>query len=367
MKHDLLSRLRGRPSEKILSKESLNHRELIETVSGLDAYANTQEAFFRAYRALGIDLIKRVPIQNAPRPTPPGRTRDHPTKPYQYAHLGVYDTAMRYAYPCATVEDVWKLDVESLAYEDLLDPMPHPYRPDDARARVEAIGEIGLYYPVMYYTVFMWAVEVLGWEIFLLAAAWEPQRFHDHFLAPCAEKTLRMITEVARATDDPFLFLHDDLADARGPVFRPEWYDEFIYPHYRRIFARADELGKKVVFAADGNLTHFLPTLVDLGTVGLFYESPATPLGAVLEHFGRAKRFFIGGIETVKLTFGEPDDVRRMVFELAEACGDRPGFVMSSSGGLHDGIPMPNLEAYFDARAEIGVNGSNWRTACRAG
>ena len=246
MKQDIISRLQGFPTGKIPSKESLNHRQLIEQVSGLNVYENTKEAFFRAYQALGIDLIKRVPLENAPSPTPPNQIRKHPTKPYHYAHLGVYDTIMRHTYPCTDVEDVWSVDVKSIKYEDLLNPMPHPYYPDDVHQRVQAIGDIGLYYPVIYCTVFMWAVEVLGWEIFMLAAALQPQRFHDHFLAPCAEKTLNLITEVAQASDDPFIFIHDDLADSNGPIFQPDWYKNFIYPHYQRICSKAEELGKTV-------------------------------------------------------------------------------------------------------------------------
>ena len=34
-------------------------------------------------------------------------------------------------------------------------------------------------------------------------------------------------------------------------------------------------------------------------------------------------------------------------------------------GGLHDDIPLANLEAYFDARAEVGVTPTDWRTRCR--
>ncbi len=361
MQSDVWSWATGKQPGKLISKETLNHPRLIELVSGLNAYKHTPQAYRHAYQALGIDLINRVPLENAPLPTPPGEIRRHPLRPYDYAHLGVYDTVMRHTYACSCVEEVWELDVSALAYEDLLTPSPHPCQAADAATRQAFLGEVGLYYPMLYTTLFMWPVEVLGWEIFLLAAALEPSRFHDHFLVPCTEKSRRLVAELARC-DSPFVFVHDDLASASGPVFRPSWYDDFIFPHYPEIFAPAKQAGKKIILVADGNLTRFLPKLICSGVDGIMFESPATPLEAVIEHFGNPGQYFIGGISTTLLTFGSPDEVRRSVFRVAKQAGDLPGFAIASGGGLHGSIPIENLEAYFDARAEIGATPRYWRT-----
>ncbi len=365
MRNDVLAWAAGRPTTKLVTKETLNHAGLIELVSGLDVYRHTAEAYRRAYEALGIDIINRVPLENAPAPTPAGETRPHPTRPYRYAALGVYDTVMRHTYECADPEDVWALDVAGLRYDDLLTPVPHPYHADDIRARGAAIGEVGLYYPMLYTTLFMWAVETLGWEVFMVAAASEPERFHEHFLLPCVAKSQAIVAEMAHASDSPFVFVHDDLATAAGPVFRPAWYDRYIFPHYGEIWAEAKRLGKRVIFVADGDMTAFLGRLVEEGVDGLMFEAPATPLAAVIEHFGARGRFFIGGISTHTLTFGTPDEIRRMVYALCERAAVYPGFAMASGGGLHSNIPLANLEAYFDARAAVGATPPDWRTRGR--
>lgn len=365
MRGDVLEWANGKSTDKLVTKETLNHRELIELVSGLDVYQHTAEAYRRAYQALGIDIINRVPLENAPMPTPAGETRPHPSKPYNYAPLGVYDTVMRHTYPCATPEEVWDLDMSAVCYEDLLTPVPHPCTTADIQAREAFLGEVGLYYPMLYTTLFMWAVEVLGWNTFMIAAALEPERFHDHFLVPCIHKSAAIVAEMAQASDSPFVFVHDDLADARGPVFRPSWYEQTILPHYPQIFAEAKRLGKKVIYVADGNMTAFLPQLVEAGVDGLMFETPATPLEAVIEHFGQERRFFIGGIATQTLTFGTPDEIRRMVLDLVEQAGAYPGFAMASGGGLHGSVPLENLIAYLDARAAIGVTPVDWRMCCR--
>jgi hypothetical protein len=362
MKNDVLAWAQGANPTKMISKETLNHPGLVAMVSGLDVYRQTREAYLRAYRALGIDLVNRVPIDNAPLPTPPGEMRHHPTGPYRFGHLGVFDTAMRHTYPCREPDDVWNFDVTAVHYEDLVVPVPHGSAAEDLRLREAALGDVGTYYPLYYTTLFMWGVEVLGWEVFMTAAATEPQRFHDHFLAPCVEKSKTIVRQIAAASQCPFVFLHDDLASAAGPVFRPEWYDEYIFPHYPAIFAEAKQRGKRVIVVADGNMSAFLERLAAAGADGIMFENPATPLEAVIEHFGQPGRFLIGGIETARLTAGTPQEVRRMVLDLAKMVEGCAGFAISSCGGLHGNIPLENLEAYFDARAEVGATPADWRT-----
>lgn len=361
MKRDAENWAKGSRGAKLVSKETLNHRGLIERVSGLDVYQQTPEAYRRAYEALGIDIVNRVPLTNAPAPTPPGETLPVPGRPYERGSLGVYDTVMRNAYLCPTPEDIWSLDMADLSYQDLLVPVPHPCAADDIRGREMALGDVGLYYPMLYTTLFMWPVELLGWEVFMLAAAMEPERFHEHFLLPCVARSTAIVTAMAEASDSPFVFVHDDLADARGPVFRPQWYDDCILPHYPEIWGRAKELGKKIIFVADGNMEAFLPQLLDAGVDGLMFENPATSLDAVIAHFGQPGRFMIGGIDTAKLSTGSPESVQAMVRAVHEKTRDCPGFAIASCGGLHDGIPLANLEAYFDARAEIGATPPDWR------
>jgi len=363
MKADLLAWASGAPTSKLVSKETLNHPALIERVSGLDVYRHTPEAYRRAYQALGIDLVNRVPLENAPAPTPTGETRPHPHLPYDYAHLGVYDTVLRRVFACRTPEQVWEQDFSTLRYEDLLTPAPHPCQAADAAARQAFLGETGLYYPMLYTTLFMWAVEVLGWEVFMLAAALEAERFHDHFLLPCVQLSSQIVAGLAQG-ESPFVFVHDDLASATGPMFRPDWYDANIFPHYPEILHPAKQAGKKVILVADGNMTRFLPRLVQAGFDGLMFESPATPLEAVIEHFGGPGQYFIGGISTPGLTFGTPAEARQQVFHAVKQSDGRPGFALASGGGLHGNLPLENLEAYFDGRAEVGATSADWRTCC---
>lgn len=362
MKQDVLNWYEGKSSGKMISKETLNHPGLIEAVSGLNVYTHTREACLRAYEALGIDIINRVPVENAPLPTPPGVVREHPYLPYNYSNLGVYDTVLCNKYLVDKYEDVYKLSPDDFNYSDLVVPVPHSCEPEDILLRQQALGNIGLYYPMLYSTLFMWGVEFLGYEHFSLASIVDPKKFHDSFLIPAAKKAKEIVGQIVDSSESPVVFLHDDLASATGPIFPPEWYDEYIFPHYTDIFRPAKEKGKKIFMVADGNMGDFLEKLVEHGVDGLMFENPATNIDKVIDVFSDPGKFLIGGIDTYKLTFGTPEEVKKMVYSLAKKVRDISGFAISSCGGLHGNIPLENLDAYFDARVEIEATPEGWRT-----
>lgn len=264
------------------------------------------------------------------------------------------------------MKQVYEPQPENFNYSDLLVPVPHSCDPEDIILRQQVLGDTGLYYPMLYTTLFMWGVEFLGYEIFSLASIAEADRFHEKFILPAVQKSKMLVEKIVSASESPFVFLHDDLASASGPVFPPEWYNEYIFPHYSDIFLPAKEKGKKIILVADGNMDSFLEKLTEEGVDGLMFENPATHIDKVVNYFSDEGKFLIGGMDTSTLTFGTPEEIKKMVLSLAEKMRDIPGFAISSCGGLHGNIPMENLEAYFDARAEIGATNKGWRTNKRA-
>ena len=63
MRADALAWAGGQTAKKRASKETLNHRALIERVSGLDVYAHTAEAFHRAY-ANAVPILSQAVIES---------------------------------------------------------------------------------------------------------------------------------------------------------------------------------------------------------------------------------------------------------------------------------------------------------------
>jgi hypothetical protein len=341
------------------SKETLNHPGIIRLASGRDPFTDTAEAYRSAYRRLGIDLVNRVPEVNAPAPLEPGELREVDAD-HREAYLGVYNTCFRSRFPFRSVEEFWAAEPPDPEYEQLVTPVPHRLEQAVIGRKMRLLGEIGLYYYMLYTTLFMWAVEVLGWEVFLLAAWMDPEGFDQKFFQVVLPKTRRLLDELS-SVDAPFVFCHDDLADARGPVFPPGWYERYIFPRYLELWKSVKERGRKVIFVADGNMEPLLDDLKAAGADGVMLENPATDFDAVLERFH--DRIVIGGVETGVLAHGTPGQIRAHVLEVHERTKGLPGFVLSTPGGIHGQIPLANLEAYFDARVTTGHTPEDWR--CR--
>jgi len=358
MKQDVLQAyLQKTMPPKRPSKETLNHAGLIFLASGIDPYQNTQAAYMGAYKSLGIDVLNRVPSShNVRRIVGPGESAPAPNG-YTRAYLGLYDTFFRHTYPIASVDDFFETEHFDFDYSSFITPVPHRLDADLIRQKELIAGDIGCYYYQYYLTLFMWAVEYLGWETFMIAAMEDPEFFDEHFLQKAFETTMRDIEPLLSA-DVPFVWLHDDLASAQGPMFHPDWYEKYIFPRYEELFDKVHKADKLVIHVADGNMGCFLQRLYDLGADGVMVENPATDFNLAADIF--SDRILISGMETVKLSIGSVDEIYDHVKYLAQRTADMPGFTITSPGGLHNNIPLENLIAYFDARVEFGFTPPGW-------
>ena len=363
MKEDVLAIFNGQRTDKGPSKETLNHPGLIAMASGLDPYKDTKEAYLRAYEHLGIDIVNRVPDRNAPVPLKEGESRDLGNG-YVQTSLGMYDTVSRNKFPFSSVDDFLTAKQEEIdpSYEALITPVPHKCTAEDITLREKTLGDRGVYYYMLYTTLFMWGVEYLGWETYMMASALDELFLKEQFLDKVLPLSLELTKIQCRSTC-PFVFHHDDLADARGPVFDPSFYDKYIFPSYQTLWAPVKDAGKKLIYVADGNMEPFLDQLKEAGVDGVMLENPATDFDSILDAFNDG--IIIGGVDTQVLTFQTPDVIKKHVRELHEKVKGIPGFVISTPGGLHGNIPLENLEAYFDIRAELGYTPENWKWVSR--
>ena len=359
MKSDVIKAyINNEMPEKRPSRETLNHAALIYLASGIDPYQNTQKAYLEAYKSLGIDVLSRIPSEkNAIRFLKPGETKDAGNG-YIRSYLGLYDTFSKQNYPFANEDEFFSCEKFDLDYNKMKNPTPHHLDVDLINRKVDIAGDIGCYYYRYYNMLFMWAVEYLGWEVFMVAATLDAEEFDRRFMQKAFETSLHDIKTLLQANQE-FIVLHDDLASKDGLIFKPEWYGQYILSRYPDLIKPAKDCGKKVILVADGNMEYFLPHLYNMGIDGVALENPATNFDLILEIFG--DKIIIGGMETVPLTMGTPEEVKNMVYKITKKTRDMPGFTISSPGGLHNNIPIENLIAYFDARVECGFTERGWQ------
>jgi hypothetical protein len=69
---------------------------------------------------------------------------------------------------------------------------------------------------------------------------------------------------------DTGLWIYDDMAYNRGPMFSPRTFEEVLLPAYRRMIAAYKQAGARYVFLhSDGNILPLLDMLVEAGIDGL--------------------------------------------------------------------------------------------------
>jgi hypothetical protein len=380
MKRDVLNALSGMFTERIPSKETLNHPEFIEYITGINPFDNTPLSFKIAWEKAGIDIHVPLPKENALPPTLTGTTWQEEN--LKFASIGVYPTSTVTEY-CPEIDKslpdwIFNHDVNQDSFLNENDPVEIPETVLHASFRragglqgeghlgtVDQLrqlvidfnlnfGEKAVMYHLYYTTLFMFPVVKFGWESFLTGALMYPDIFDKKLWEPWSVIS-RKYSEVAATLDTEVVFFHDDLVSASGPYFDNSFYEKYIFSRYNYILEPVVRAGKKIVFVCDGNLDIFLDRLLLFPFDGLMFENPATPFRRVLDTWGKAGRGFIGGISTVLLTTGTPQLVRDHTREVIKAGKKYPGFIISSCGGLHGNIPMENMLTYFKTRNELGI------------
>jgi hypothetical protein len=380
MKKDVLNALSGIYPNTIPSKETLNHPGIIHHVTGIDPFEDTPKAFEIAWEKLGIDIHVAKPRANAKRPTKGVDTWKDGN--LRFSPLGIYPTSAWIEYcphiPKTDIEWPFQYDAtkDGFLSEDKVGTIPDmemhaTFRPEGGLAgegnqgTIRQLREVtsdfnryfgnkAVQYHIYYTTLFMWPIVKFGWEPFVMAATYNPEKFNEQLWKPWSEAS-RKYCEIAATLDSEVIFMHDDIVSGTGPIFPPEFYEEYIFSRYNYILDPLVKAGKKIVYVCDGNLDYFLERLLDFPFDALQFENPATPFERILETWGKAGKGFIGGISTELLTNGTPEDVKKHTRKVIEAGRIYPGFIISSCGGLHGDIPLQNIIAYFETRNEMGI------------
>ena len=350
MRQDVLDAIALKMPRKVPCKEAMNNRELFLHGSGIDPETDIVTAFVKTAEVYGVDFLGGVPEQEGITRIRPGQTQQWGRQTVTAAPLGVFPTLSVSGYGFHTVEEVYGYEPETD------DPVTAESTYLNYKAFYERsaalLGEIAVPYYLYYTVLFMWSVQTFGWELFMEAAMADPEAF-DGLLEKFSRQTERHLEGWSRL-GLPFIMVHDDIAMSTGPVFHPDWYDKYVFPRYRRMFAPLREKGVKVIFTSDGNIDRFIDPLCDCGVDGFMIETPATDFDNILRKCGKDK-VIIGGIDTCKLTFGTPDEVYSHTEKIMKKGREYPGFFVSSPGGLHGNISWPNMEAYFAAKTRYGV------------
>lgn len=236
-------------------------------------------------------------------------------------------------------------------------PDPDLYDYQGAAQWVHAAGSQYALRGPYWMPLFCRVCDLCGMEQAMVLMLTEPALFEallDQIAARVTEVCCRFMD--ACGDDLAILCLGDDFATQRGLMISPDHWRRFLKPHYARLFAEAHQRGKPVWFHSCGDVTPVLGDLIEIGVdVWETVQLHALPLTAadLKREFGRDLTFF-GGINTQRLPFIGPAEVREEVLRCVEVLGNGGGYICGPDHHIKPDVPPENAVALFDAATGLG-------------
>ncbi len=192
---------------------------------------------------------------------------------------------------------------------------------------------------------------MFGTEEIIMTAIDEPDWLH-HVLNTLLEKKLRVIELAGKNEMD---LIETGGGAGSSTVISPTIHKEFCLPYDQKQHAALHRQGTKAVYHLCGGFMPLLDLVVENGADGLETMTPPIMGGDCImsectKRIGD-RMFFIGGFDqNAGFEKGNPELVKRMVFDLHKDCPDG-GYIVSPSDHFFYGDPK-NLQAFVDTAKE---------------
>jgi uroporphyrinogen decarboxylase len=195
-----------------------------------------------------------------------------------------------------------------------------------------------------YKTIVSGAIDALGWENLLTAAA--DQDAFERVLDSIFRLSLNRYKAWAKTTA-PIFISHDDMVWSEGAFMDPAFYRRVIFPRFAELWRPLKDAGKKVLFCSDGDWTAFLDDIAEAGADGFIFE-PMVSLDAVVQRFGKTHFIAASKVDCRTLTFGTKDEIQAEIDATLELAFDCPGYMFAVGNHIPANVPIDNALFYFD-------------------
>ena len=152
------------------------------------------------------------------------------------------------------------------------------------------------------------------------------------------------------------IWVSEDLGDSTRCFFKLAHYRKHMLPPFAELVEYVAGLGVPALLHSCGHITDYLDDLVQtpISAVHPLQRTAGMDLGAVKEKYGR-RVCLIGNIDSSRtLPYGTPADVAAEVRAAIDTAAPGGGYILASDHSLHDGIPVENVRAMFQAGATYG-------------
>jgi hypothetical protein len=251
--------------------------------------------------------------------------------------------------PYKEPEDVLKFDPwESLGVQDqnYLRRRFEMHYHENCTSHPDGVNMTGIYV-----TLVSGLIGLFGWDMLLLAAGVDSRKFGQ--MTNRYASWIQQYFDALAEADVPVVMIHDDMVWTSGAIFRPTWYQEFVFPNYKKFLAPLRDSGKKIMFTSDGNFTRFIDDIAGAGVHGFVFE-PMTSLEYIVEKYGKT-HVIIGNADTRILLSGTKDEIRAEVERCMTLGRDCPGFFMAVGNHIPPNTPVENALYYNQVYEEFAI------------
>lgn len=194
----------------------------------------------------------------------------------------------------------------------------------------------------IYTTCMSGVIEILGWDVLLMAAGINPKEFGE-FMNRYAQWNLQYFEALAQS-DSPVVMVHDDIVWTSGAFLAPEFYRAYIFPNIQKLLTPLHECGKKVIFTSDGDYTQFIDDIANCHVHGFVME-PCTDMSYICEKYGKAHAI-VGNADTRILLSGTKEEIETEVKRCIQLGKDCPGYFMAVGNHIPPNTPVENCLYY---------------------
>ena len=192
------------------------------------------------------------------------------------------------------------------------------------------------------------------YEEFCVTLLEEPERLEER-----AERTLEQGLEGAKELRDAgcdAVYTASDMADNRGPFFRPEQMRRLILPYLAKWARAVKGMGLHAILHTDGNLHPIMDELCDSGVEAVQAVDPVAGMDIVLaKRQARGRVALAGNIDCGLLVRGPEEKVYAEVRRVLEACKPGGGFILGASNTIYRETPIRHYDAMHRAWKEHGT------------
>lgn len=197
------------------------------------------------------------------------------------------------------------------------------------------------------------AIDLLGMENLLIKMCTEPE-----LVLLVLEKIVDYYYQVSKkifeegSDDIDIFFIGNDFGGQTGPLLGPEMFEQFIYPHLKRLVDLGHSYGLKVQMHCCGGFYELIPLMIHAGLDALHALQPdcnSMDLSLLKSKFG-SKIVLNGGIDSKNILInGSVEYVKEQTRKVLDIMTPGGKYI---AGASHDTIleetPVENVIAMFD-------------------